>query len=152
MAERRTLSFASLDRVMPDVDALLEGHRTVGNWTLGQICNHLTIWIQGSIDGFPLMAPWVVRKTIGPIALRKILKDGRIGTGIKVQDVYLPKSDLDDRAEAEALRAALTFFSAHNATFAQHPFFGVLSRDDWTRLHGIHCAHHLSFVWPNAPA
>ena len=41
-ASRRALTFESLDRVMPDVDRLLEGHTTVGTWTLGQICNHLT--------------------------------------------------------------------------------------------------------------
>ncbi|MFI5459648.1 MAG: DUF1569 domain-containing protein [Isosphaerales bacterium] len=41
MAGRRELSFASLDEVMPDVERLLAGHATVGQWSLGQICNHL---------------------------------------------------------------------------------------------------------------
>ena len=39
--KRRALSFATLDGVMPDVDHLLTGHTTVGQWSLGQICNHL---------------------------------------------------------------------------------------------------------------
>ena len=39
--ERRALSFTSLAEVMPEVDRLFQGHRTVGNWSLGQICNHL---------------------------------------------------------------------------------------------------------------
>ena len=41
MGERRVLDFARLDDVMPDVERLLAGHRTVGNWTLGQTLNHL---------------------------------------------------------------------------------------------------------------
>ena len=57
MAERRNLSFSRLDEVMPDVDRLLAGHRTVGNWSLGQICNHLAKGIQGSIDGFDVTHP-----------------------------------------------------------------------------------------------
>src|SRR4051794_14935085 len=41
MAERRDLSFTSLEDVMAEVDRLLAGHETVGRWSLGQICNHL---------------------------------------------------------------------------------------------------------------
>lgn len=47
-ASRRPLAFASLARVMPDVDRLLEGHTTVGYWSLGQICNHLTQSLKGT--------------------------------------------------------------------------------------------------------
>ena len=40
---RRTLRYESLDEVMPDVERLLEGHTTVGNWTLAQICRALAL-------------------------------------------------------------------------------------------------------------
>jgi Protein of unknown function (DUF1569) len=68
--------------------------------------------------------------------------------GIKVPEAFLPKPGLDARAEADALRAALRFYAAHTGPLAEHPFFGRISRDEWTRLHCIHCAHHLSFVHP----
>ncbi len=38
---RRPLRFHSFDEIMPDVERLLAGHRTVGHWSLGQICHHL---------------------------------------------------------------------------------------------------------------
>ena len=38
---RRTLRYESLDEVMADVERLLEGHTTVGHWSLAQICRHL---------------------------------------------------------------------------------------------------------------
>ncbi|MGE5755043.1 MAG: DUF1569 domain-containing protein [Planctomycetaceae bacterium] len=148
MAERRTLTFARLDQVMPDVDRLLEGHETAGRWSLGMICNHLGSAIQGSIAGFPGRAPWLVRKTIAPFAKRKVLRAGRMGEGVKVPEAYLPKPGLDARAEAEALRAALRLYAAHSDPLAEHPLFGRMSRDEWNRLHCIHCAHHLSFVHP----
>ena len=47
---RRTLRFNSLDEVMPDVERLLEGHSTVGNWSLAQICRHLSTVMRRVVD------------------------------------------------------------------------------------------------------
>jgi hypothetical protein len=150
MAERRNLTYASLDRVMPDVDRLLEGHTTVGNWSLGQICNHLATTIINSVEGFPLRAPWLLRQTIGRLKRRQVLGSGTIPTGVKLPERFLPKPGLDARAEAEALRAALMLYAANTRPPVLHPFFDQLSREQWTRLHCIHCAHHLSFVLPGS--
>jgi hypothetical protein len=68
--------------------------------------------------------------------------------GVKLPKEFLPRPGLDARAEAEALRAALRLYAAHAGPVAEHPFFGRISRDEWTRLHCIHWAHHLSFVHP----
>ena len=145
---RRRLTFASLDQVMPDVDRLLHGHTTVGKWTLGQICNHLTGAITSTVDGFRFKAPWIVRKTIGPMLVRRILKTSRFPEGAPLPKKYLPRPRHDDRAEAEALRAAIGLLGAHTAPLAVHPLGAHLSRDDWERFHCVHCAHHLSFVLP----
>ena len=149
MDGRRTLAFSSLDEVMPEVDRLLLGHRSVGNWSLGQICNHLAINILGSVEGFPVAAPWLVRKLIGPIAKRRILATGTVKEGIKLPQAYIPNSGLDDRAEAEALRATIRIFSGNSGPMAPHPFFGKLSVAEWHHLHCIHSAHHLSFAVPD---
>jgi hypothetical protein len=58
---------------------------------------------------------------------------------------YQPAPGLDDRAEAETLRA----FEAHDGSMAAHPIIGPLSRDQWTRGPCIHSAHHLSFAPPS---
>ncbi|AGA25058.1 DUF1569 domain-containing protein [Singulisphaera acidiphila] len=148
MAERRTLSFATLDRVMPDVDQLLEGHETLGNWSLGQICNHLATGITGSVDGFPFRTPWIYRKTLGAVRRRRVFQTGRMATGVQLPSRFCPKPGLDARAEAEALRATLRYYAGYQEPLAMHPIFGELTRDEWSRLHAIHCAHHLSFVLP----
>lgn len=151
MAERRALTFATLDRVMPEVDRLLEGHETLGQWSLGQICNHLATAVTYSVDGFPMLAPWIVRKTIGAVHRGQVLKTGRMAAGRKLPVKYQPRPGLDARAEAEALRATLQFYAANQDPLKLHPFFGRLTRDEWDRLHAIHCAHHLSFVLPVEP-
>ncbi|HEV3167444.1 MAG TPA: DUF1569 domain-containing protein [Isosphaeraceae bacterium] len=150
MAERRDLSFTSLNEVMPDVERLIPGYKTVGNWSLGQICYHLALAVRCSIDGYSENAPWIVRKTIGPFAFRSVMKSGRMGTGIKVPAAFLPIPGLEDLAQVNSLRSCLARYQAHTGPLAPHPFFGDISAADWTRLHCIHCAHHLSFALPSA--
>ena len=149
-AGRRAVTFARLDEVMPDVERLLQGYTTVGRWSLGQICNHLAMAVNGSIDGSPAKAPWLVRTLVAPIVLRKLLKSETMPEGVKVPESVLPKPGLDDRAEAEALRAALKRFAEHTGALVDHPFFGPLGRDRWDHLNRIHCAHHLSFARPGS--
>lgn len=151
-AGHRALTFDTIDRVMPDVDRLLAGHKTLGQWSLGQICSHLSRAVVGSVDGFPGRAPWIVRKTVGPVIFGHIVRTGGMREGIKLPPDVLPRPGLDARAEAEALRAALRMFAAHTGPVAEHPIFGRLTRDQWERLHCVHCAHHLSFVLPDEPA
>src|SRR4051812_14636462 len=90
-AARRTLTSASLDRVMPDVDRPLEGHTTVDNWSLGQICNHLTRAITCTVEGFPERAPWPVRRTVGPLIPGRILTAGRFPRGFKLLRENAPR-------------------------------------------------------------
>lgn len=150
--QRRPLRFSSLEEIMPDVDRLTAGHRTVGQWSLGQICNHLSKAIGYSIDGFPGKAPWLIRKLMAPSIRKSILQTGEMSEGVKVPEIYLPKPGLDDRTEIETLRQALQRYAAFQGTLADHPFFERLSRDQWNQLHCIHCAHHLSFAVPSAGA
>jgi hypothetical protein len=148
MPARREVSFTSLDQVMRDVDRLLAGHTTVGNWSLGQICNHLAAAMKGSVEGFDVRVPWLFRTLFGPVLKRRILRTGRMPEGVKLPAKALPSPALDDRAEAEALRATIRLYSAYSGPMAAHPFFGPVPRAQWTRLHEIHCAHHLSFLLP----
>ena len=71
--------------------------------------------------------------------------------GIKLPSKELePDPGVDDRAEAEALRATIRLFLAEDGPFTAHPIFGPLSVEEWRNLHRIHCAHHLSFAKPLA--
>ena len=148
MAERRTLEFTSIDQVMPEVDRLLESYAPAGNWSLGQVCSHLSHTFRYSLEGFNVKAPWLVRTLFGRSAKKKVLGSGQMPAGIKLPERFLPKPELDDRAEAEALRASVALFNAHSGPVADHPMFGPMTRAEWDRLHCIHCAHHLSFLRP----
>jgi hypothetical protein len=144
---RRALRFSSLRDVPRDVEQLLSGHRTVGRWSLAQICNHLSGAINHTIDGFPgRAAPWFIRQSAGKIILWLMLGTGRIAEGVKIPTEYLPRDDLDARREAENLVKAIERFLAAQTPFKSHPLVGQLSHARWQRYHCVHCAHHLSFA------
>ncbi len=51
--KRHELDFRTLDDVRREVDALhAAGYQRLGNWTLGQTCAHLGIFVHGCLDGF----------------------------------------------------------------------------------------------------
>ncbi len=149
MEGRRPLTFASMDRIMPEVDRLLAGHRTLKKWSLGQICNHLNGAIRFSVEGPPVLAPWPIRAIVGPLMKRRVFGRGRMPEGVKLPEKYAPKPGLDARAEAEALRAAIGLFAAHTGPPTVHPLFGRLTAEEWRRFHCIHAAHHLGYVVPD---
>ena len=55
---RRNLEFIELSDVLTEVRQLRDhGYTRLGKWSLGQCCNHLSIAINLSLDGFPLRLP-----------------------------------------------------------------------------------------------
>jgi hypothetical protein len=146
--KRRELDFKSVNDIMPEVDRLLKGYEKAGQWSLGQMCNHLTKSVVYSVEGGDISVPWFVRTFIAPLAKRHILKTRRMPSGIKGAPEAEPKSGLDDRAEAEALRAALAHYAMVTEPLFAHPVFGKLPRKDWDSFHCIHAAHHLGFALP----
>jgi hypothetical protein len=150
MAERRRLSFSNLTEVMPDVDRLAPANHTVGQWSLAQICNHLSTTFRYSIDGFPgKPVPWLLRKVLAGPIMRKMVQTGEMPAGQQGPAYLVPAPGLDARAEVESLRTELARFISHKGPLAFHPFFGTLTREQWDVLHRFHCALHLGFALPN---
>jgi hypothetical protein len=147
MAERRILEFTSLDDVMPEVERLLAGHVTVGTWSLGQICHHLATGIRLTLN-----APKRQRETTPEqdVARHEFFREGKFPDGMPAPIAALvPPPDRDTHTEAEALRAAIRRFVETDRALPAHPRLGPMTREDWTRFHCMHCAHHLGFAVPS---
>jgi hypothetical protein len=146
MSARRELSFESLDDVRSDLDRLLAGHVTVGNWSLGQILYHLRAAFEVPLEGDP--TPGEMTRAHDVIR-RRFFSLGRFPEGRDVpNERFLPTDNLDDRAEADSFRNAVSRFERSTGPYQLHPGLGPLTKDEWRRFHLIHCAHHLSFVLP----
>ena len=146
MPGRRPLDFDQIDAVMTDVDRLLAGHTTSGQWTLAMICDHLTraarVTLRGRVTG--------AASTPEQDALRlQFFADRAIPEGRALPIALLePDPDMDAPAAAESLREVLARLGAHQGPWPHHPALGPLTGDEWRQFHAIHCAHHLSFAHP----
>jgi hypothetical protein len=150
VTERRQLHFDNLEAIREDVERLAQGPvRALGNWTPAQILRHLSVVMDGSIDGYAFRFPLPMR------VIARLLK------GWVLSRPMPPGFQLKSKA-AEALvpppvewAEALEGFrrSIHRQLTEDHrmpsPVFGPMSRDDWNRLHCRHAELHLSFLVPS---
>ena len=144
---RRALRYESFEDVMHIVERLLGGYSTVGQWLLGRMCRHLATILRASVDmpATPARDPSLL---VGEERKRAMLESGGLPEGVKTAAPFEPPAGLDDREEAEGLRAAIIHDKASPGPVIAHPLFGVIPRTEWDRFLCHHCAHHLSFAVP----
>jgi hypothetical protein len=144
---RRTIAFKSLDDVMPDVERLLEGQTTVGNWSLAQILLHVATVMRRVVD-LPASTPHDPSLVVGEEKKRQVFESGMIPEGLPGPPEVMPVNTLSEREEAEGLRQAIAHYKDSSGPVIAHRLFGPLSKPEWDRLQLIHVAHHLSFAIP----
>lgn len=148
--DRRPLKFASFDEIVPDIERLIGGHRTVGNWTLGQICDHLAAVHRLLVDAPAPPEPSV--PTPGQEEQkRRFFATGEVGEGRPMPGVLHTPAAKDAAEAAEEVRDSLAYYrAATTAPATEHPWLGPLTKDQWDQVVLIHAAHHLSFAIPTA--
>jgi hypothetical protein len=144
---RRQVRYESLDAIMPDVERLLAGHRTVGNWSVGQMCRHVGLILRASVD-LPASTQFDPAMRFDEAKGRAALELGVILEGLPTGGPFVPPEGLDDREEAEGLRAAIGHYKAAPGPVISHPLLGPMSRPEWDRMSCHQAAHHLSFAVP----
>jgi hypothetical protein len=148
---RRRLRFHELDDIVADVDALAAGgYRQLGNWSLGQMSKHLALGMMIGLDGVPVNPPWPVRFVARTFIKPKYLRSGgKPGFKLKAKAakalVPSPTSDADGIAE---LRKVLVRFQSEPLPHP-HPYFGILTPEEWNVFTLRHAEMHLSFLVPN---
>lgn len=149
MMNRRELTFSSYEEVVAEIERLEQtGYEKAGQWSLGQICRHLSYYMRGSLEGFDFKLPWLVRKLVGRPVLRRLLKKGEIEPGNRTIPASVPPVDTDEAraiAEAKELLGRLDGFAG---PFHLSPLFDHLTAVQWEALHLMHAAVHLGFLIP----
>lgn len=145
MSDLRQLQFNNLEAAVDDARQLLaSGYVRHGNWSLGQLCRHLVLVQDPSVDGYPiwmsLFAP--LRPLVRRMLLPKVLS-GDSPRGIRTAPIFVPPDDLEDATEVEAFAASVARLLNHSGNFAPHPGFGRLPREKILEIHTAHAAHHL---------
>jgi hypothetical protein len=145
---RRTLHFNSYEDMLADVHAMqASDKRALGNWSLGQICEHLAKAIEYAIDGAPFRAPWIFR-TVGPwIKGRMITRPMKPGFQLpKSAAAYLP-TQTEDAAGVTRLEQAIARYR-QAPELKPHSIFGPMTRTEYDQLNFRHAEMHLSFIVP----
>jgi hypothetical protein len=149
--ERRQLHFTSLDDILADLDHLAEAPevRTLGNWSAGQIFQHLAVAFTCSIDGFPFHLPapvrFLFRLFLKRAVLNKPMSAGfRLPAKAATKLVPLP---IGKEEGLENLRRAIHRLQTEEQR-SPNPVVGKLTREEWDNLHCRHAELHLSFLVP----
>ncbi|MEO1007578.1 MAG: DUF1569 domain-containing protein [Planctomycetota bacterium] len=158
-APKRSLQFASLDEVSADLDGLeaamhAGGLEHTGNWTPGQIFDHLARFFIGALDGFDRSAPAPVR-----FIARMLLKDRATASdepfpaGFKLPksaSALFPQPGISDADGLEKLRLQIARVEGGERMEHPSPLIGKLEHEEWLIMQLKHCALHLGFVRPAA--
>lgn len=150
--DRRSLRFHSLDEIIADAEVLAaHGYRRLGNWSLGQTCDHLARQMHASIDGFDFDVALLHR--VGGRLLRTWFLARGFTPGLKLAGdaaaALMPTENITDADGLEALHLATNRLKIDN-TRQPSPVFGMMSPRQWERCHCRHAELHLSFLVPTA--
>ena len=149
--ERRQLSLSNYDEVLAEIERLERtGYKRAGQWSLGQVCRHLSYYMRGALEGYPFMLPWLIRKLLGRRLLRRALERRELPAGGRTIPASVPPAAVDEQACIAEAKALLLRLRDHRGPVHPSPLFGQLSYEEAPQLHLMHAAHHLSFLVPNS--
>lgn len=148
---RRRLRFDCYEDILQDVRRLSAGEtRALGNWSLGQVCTHLALAIDKSIDStvtfrVPLKTRILVR------IFRKRILTGRLPSGFKLPPEGAPLLPEPDASVSDGLVALERAIARLRSTSKRvpHPVFGKMNPAQWDLFHLRHGEMHLSFIVPD---
>ncbi len=122
---------------------------TTGPWSLHQIMVHCRQSVDYSLDGFPVLRPKLLRRTIGSWVGHRFLRRERLGhrTDRSIPGAPEVRRVGDGRRAVTGLIAALERFAAADTSATKpHFIFGKLGKEEYERLHVLHVADHLAEV------
>jgi hypothetical protein len=161
VTDRRSLRFASFAELAEEVERLSRAAehgtlRTTGNWSVGQILQHLGKTMQFSFDGFPFKAalPARLMSKIFKHLMWKGLLNLMFKPGHQLPPsagAMLPADTVSVTDGAALLLAQIQRVQAGAPMTQPHPFLGSLTQAQWTDIHLCHAAAHLSFIHDEKP-
>ena len=150
-ADRRELRFGRLSDIERDVDLLdaAASIRNTGNWSPGQVLEHVTMFIEYSLDGFPFKAPALLR-VLGPMMRdRVLLRPMKPGfKSPRTMHAAVPEADVSWERALSRFRKSMERIDGGDRMTHRSPVFGELNHEQWCQMHCRHAELHFSFLHP----
>jgi hypothetical protein len=155
VTDHRRVRFNSIEDVLADIDRIVAAEqagklRCTGNWTAGQVFNHLASWINFAYEGYPGKGPpWFIR-IILKMKKKQYLRDGmRRGVRIPgVKDGTFATDALSTQEGAQRLRAALLRMKNRDPVRFESPAFGAMEHDERIAFQCRHAELHMGYLHP----
>lgn len=150
VAGRRELRYDSYADLLDDAERLAAiPHRTLGNWSFGQILLHTAQALDSSIDGAGFVLPAPLRWVMTLMMKRRFLSQS-IPAGFKSSPQFIPGETSVEEGFV-ALRRAIGR-QATTSQRAAHPAFGNIAQKEWDDFNMRHAEMHMSFVVSESPS
>lgn len=147
-------TYADFDALREELDRFQLAHdagtlATTGNWSAGQILDHCSIPIKGSLDGAQgVTLPWYMRLA-GRLVFKPMLGRSQMKPGIKLPksaSEWLPDESLTFEEGMSSMRGALARLESGERMTHDSPLMGKMTHEQWTTLHLDHCRLHFGFI------
>src|SRR5829696_3292059 len=123
-------------------------YQCLGNWDLAQVCDHLADAFHGSMHGFDMKIPWLVRKLVAPVVMHYVMAAKPLPFRARLPKRLEPLAGKAPAVCVARLREQVAAFEAWPMPLAPHPLFGSIPRELWQRIDLLHMGHHLGFLFP----
>lgn len=141
--------FENFDQVLAEVRSLnLRPTRQLGNWSLGQICEHLGIGMRECVEADKIFKAPLWLRVVGPWVRPRILKRG-LPRGFQIPrggERLIPPPVAFEDGLATLESGIATLKGSDRRT--PHPVFGKMNLAEWDQFHLRHAELHLSFIVP----
>ena len=147
-APRRQVSYQTLDDLVADAERLsAAGAPTTGNWSRGQIFEHVALIMDMTVDGFAFTLNPIVRFFAKTLFFKRFLKNG-MPSGFKPSKSVQQKVVPDETDEQEALNhLRITVERLKQLDhYVDHAVFGKLDPDQARAINRRHAEMHMSFI------
>lgn len=152
-APRRTLNLRTFEDISKELDRIEAAHAAgrighTGNWTPGQIMQHVSKFMVRALDGFEGSAPLPVR-LMGWMLRPMFLGNKPMPSGYKLPPdaaVLLPGDDVTFEQGLAAIRAPLERVRKGERMTQRSPLLGKMTHEQWEGLHAKHASMHFGFI------
>jgi len=154
-APRRELAFRCTGCLKDELARIEASHRAgslrhTGNWTPGEVLDHVARVWELSLDGFPPEArlPVFVR-LIARLMKGRMTSGKTLPAGFRIPKhghAMLPRNQCPFAEGLARLRAVLDRLDRGEQMTVSSPAFGRMNHGEWMRLHLAHAQLHLGFL------
>jgi len=145
---RREVRYESLDELLADAKRFSGNDiKTLGNWSQGQIFEHIARSMDSSIDGagfsFPAPLQWLMS-----LFMKKKFLTKTLPPGFKTTAQFDPEKTSAEEGLASLEKAIER--QKNVSERAPHPGFGNIGKEGWDDFNLRHSEMHMSFLIPDA--